>query len=244
MAPNLTWILRTCRSEWEKDHNQWNRSAVHLPRKERIKMASLSREKKRILLVEDHEDAWELVEFSLKEYMFAFARDFKGGLRLARYGYFDLYILDNWLPEGSGVELCRLIREFDPYTPILFYSAAAYERDIQEALRSGAQAYLIKPVKFKDLEQAVTKLTSPASRRDSEAWRAEIAAVREEMAVRYKENAERMETAKEKRLRAEEKLMRLKAERAFLAAGGSRGDFARLWPGVYMEEVRSRRDGV
>jgi hypothetical protein len=36
-----------------------------------------------------------------------------------------------------------------------------------------------------------------------------------------------MESAKEKRLRAEEKLIRLEAEKAFLNAGGARGEFAR-----------------
>jgi len=202
---------------------------------------SFHRQKKRILFVEDHEDAWEIVELSLAECKLTFARTFNEGLRLARRGYFDLYIIDNWLPDGSGIGLCRAIREFDPHTPILFYSAAAYERDIQEALRSGAQAYLVKPVKPEDLEQAVAKLTSPASRRDSEAWRAEIAAVREELAIRYNEQAQRMKDARDRRLRAEEKLMRLKAEKAFLDAGGTRGEFARRWPSVFTEEVRGQR---
>jgi len=53
------------------------------------------------------------------------ASDFDEGLRLAQQQDFDLYILDNWMPDKSGVELCRAIRAFDPYTPILFYSAAA-----------------------------------------------------------------------------------------------------------------------
>jgi DNA-binding response OmpR family regulator len=91
----------------------------------------------------------------------AFASDFNEGLRLARQRYFDLYVLDNWLPDGSGACLCRVIREFDPNTPILFYSAVGYERDIQEALRSGAQCYLVKPISPDDLEQAVARLTSP-----------------------------------------------------------------------------------
>jgi DNA-binding response OmpR family regulator len=125
----------------------------------------------------------------------------------------------------------------------LFYSAAAYQRDIEEGLLSGAQAYLVKPVNLYDLEQTVAKLISHAGGRDSEAWRAEIAAVREELAIRYMEDVGRMESAKEKRLRAEEKLMRLKAEKAFLNAGGSRGEFARRWPSVFVEEVRSRSDG-
>jgi DNA-binding response OmpR family regulator len=203
--------------------------------------ANPNRERKRILMVEDHEDDWELVALQLRDYRFTFARDFDEGLRLAQRGYFDLYILDNWLPDGSGIGLCRLIREFDPHTPILFYSGAGYERDIQEALRSGAQAYLVKPVIPNDLERAVTRLTSPVSESDSEAWRAEIATIREELAIHYKEQVERMEGAKEKRLRAEEKLMRLKAEKAFLAAGGTRGEFARRWPSVFVDEVRSRR---
>jgi DNA-binding response OmpR family regulator len=204
-------------------------------------MVNSIRKKKRILFVDDHEDSWEIVALKLDECRLTFARDFDGGLRLARQGYFDLYILDNWLPDGSGIGLCRAIREFDPYTPILFYSAAAYERDIQEALRSGAQAYLVKPVKPEELEQAVAKLTSPLSARDSEALRAEIATVREELALRYREIAEQKVSAGERRLRAEEKLMRLKAEKAFLDAGGTRGEFARRWPSVLTEEVRHPR---
>jgi DNA-binding response OmpR family regulator len=203
-------------------------------------MVNFHRQKKRILFVEDHEDAWEIVELPLAECKLTFARNFDNGLRLARQGYFDLYILDNWLPDGSGIGLCRAIRQFDPHTPILFYSAAAYERDIQEALRSGAQAYLVKPVKPDDLEQAVAKLTSPASSMDFEAWQAEIAAVREELAIRYNEHAQRMKGARDRHLRAEEKLMRLKAEKAFLDAGGTRGEFARRWPSVFTEEMRGQ----
>ncbi len=202
-------------------------------------MASFNRERKRILMVEDQEDSWEIVSFQLSECKLTFARDFDEGLSLARRGYFDLYILDNWLPRGCGIGLCRAIREFDPYTPILFYSAAAYERDIEEAMRSGAQGYLVKPVKSDDLEGMVAKLTSPAAGRDFEAWKAEIAAVREELSIRYKEQAQRMKGARDRHLRAEEKLMRLKAEKAFLDAGGTRGEFARRWPSVLTEEVRN-----
>jgi hypothetical protein len=111
-------------------------------------------------------------------------------------------------------------------------------------LRAGAQAYLIKPVNPDELRQAVALLTSVIDERNFEAKRAGLAAIREECAIRHTENSERIEKAEEKSLRSEEKVIRLKAERAFLAAGGSRGDFARLWPGVFMEEVRSRRDCV
>ena len=120
--------------------------------------------RKRILLVEDHAESRELVEFNLKEYAVICASDFDEGLSLARQQKFDLFILDNWLPDRSGVELCRIIREFDPHTPILFYSSAAYGRDISEAMHAGAQEYLIKPVSFDDFKRAVVQLISSKPR--------------------------------------------------------------------------------
>jgi DNA-binding response OmpR family regulator len=206
-------------------------------------MAPSHQDRKRILLVEDHEDSWEMVAYSLAEYSLICARDLNEGLRLARWRYFDLYILDNWLPDGSGVDMCRLIREFDPHTPILFYSAVGYPHDIQEAMCAGAQEYLVKPVSFDDLHQAVTQQISATRKRDFEARLAEMTAVQEELAIRQRENAERIKKAKDKHLRSEKKALRLRAERAFLNAGGTRGDFARLWPSVFIDEARTRHDG-
>jgi len=80
------------------------------------------------------------------------------GIALAGSQQFDLYLLDSWLPDGSGLDLCRQIREFDTATPILFYSAAAYEIDRAAALQSGAQAYLIKPSAPSELCTMVTSL--------------------------------------------------------------------------------------
>jgi DNA-binding response OmpR family regulator len=116
--------------------------------------------RKRILLVEDYEDSRDLATHILTEYTLICARNFNEWLRIARQGGFDLYLLDNWLPDKSGVELCRAIREFDPHTPILFYSAAAYQRDIEEAIRAGAQDYLAKPIHPDELKQAVVRLIS------------------------------------------------------------------------------------
>jgi DNA-binding response OmpR family regulator len=203
-------------------------------------MAHSDPARKRILLVEDHEDTWEMVAYSLPEYGLICARNFDEGLRLARRRYFDFYILDNWLPDGSGVELCRRIRKFDPHTPILFYSAVGYSHDIIEGMSAGAQGYLVKPVSFDELQQAVTQLIIVAGEKDSEARRAEVAAILDEFAIRQAENAERMEKAKEKHLRSEKKALRLKAEIAFLRAGGTRGEFARRWPSVFIDGMLRR----
>lgn len=50
------------------------------------------------------------------------------------------------------------IRGFDSQTPIVFYSANAYEADIKKALASGAQDYLVKPCDPDKLEQTIEKL--------------------------------------------------------------------------------------
>jgi hypothetical protein len=88
---------------------------------------------------------------------------------------------------------------------------------------------------------AQARLTSVTPEIAFDARRAEIAAIVEELVLRQSATAERVEKAKVKYLRAKEKALRLKAEMAFLAAGGARGDFAREWSSVFIREVRGVR---
>src|SRR5262245_17079761 len=194
-----------------------------------------SNKKAHILLVDNKQDDWGLVAFALAEYSVIATRNFAEGLWHARQRYFDLYILDNWLPDGFGVELCRLIREFDPHTPILLYSACAYGDDIEEARNAGAQAYLIKPVTSNELRRTVNGLISSARAAVYDAKRAEMAAIKVELQNRQLQNRRRMEAASKSHLRA---ALRVRAMRAYLAAGGTRGDFARLWVSLRSQELR------
>ena len=113
-----------------------------------------------ILYIEDHDDTRELVTIALRElnYRVATSSNVEDALTLARANHFDLFILDSWLPDGSGIDLCMKLREFDQHTPIMFFSAAAYEGDKQAALNSGAQAYLIKPADLDLLSTEVSRL--------------------------------------------------------------------------------------
>ena len=122
----------------------------------------------RILYIEDHEDTRELVTLVLeqKNVQVVTGSTIQSGVALAYSQHFDLYLLDSWLPDGSGLDLCRMIREFDKATPIVFYSAAAYEMDRAEALDSGAQAYLVKPSPPSELCSLVTSLIESHRRFD------------------------------------------------------------------------------
>lgn len=115
---------------------------------------------KQILYIEDHADTRELVTLVLADpnYRVTTTSTSKEALKLARQEPFDLYLLDAWLPDGSGIELCKQLREFDHETPIMFLSAAAYETDKQAAMDSGAQRYLVKPTDIQRLKSEVDAL--------------------------------------------------------------------------------------
>jgi two-component system, OmpR family, alkaline phosphatase synthesis response regulator PhoP len=114
----------------------------------------------RILYVEDKLDTVELVSFVLRNegFVVVTVTHPDEAVQLAQYWQFDLYILDNWLAEAPGLELCLSLREFDSITPILFFSGAAYEQDKQKAFECGAQGYLIKPATPEALIAEVRRL--------------------------------------------------------------------------------------
>jgi DNA-binding response OmpR family regulator len=95
---------------------------------------------RRVLYIEDHEDTRELVTLLLgqKSFDVVTGGTIESGIALAMAQQFDLYLLDSWLPDGSGLDLCQRIREFDQTTPILFYSAAAYAADHGAAMWSAS----------------------------------------------------------------------------------------------------------
>ena len=126
--------------------------------------------KRRILCAEDDEDTCFMLTHLLEQenYEVKTARTVSDALQLARSESFNLYILDEWFPKDAGLTLCRKIREFDPHTPIIFYSGAAFDSDKEEALYAGAQAFVAKPYIDTLIETVHTLLAdrqeTPASR--------------------------------------------------------------------------------
>ena len=121
--------------------------------------------KQKILLVEDHEDTKELMVLILSQlnYDVATAASISGALGLTESADFDLFVLDSLLPDGTGTDLCKHIRERNNSTPILFYSAMAFEHDKHEALLAGAQRYLVKPVDSEVLCRTVSEMLNGAT---------------------------------------------------------------------------------
>jgi DNA-binding response OmpR family regulator len=105
---------------------------------------------RKILYLEDHEDTRELVTLVLRNEGYCLISDnnFSNALALAQTTSFDLIMLDNSLADGSGLEFCKRVREFDAVTPILFYSGGAYESDKLDAVRAERKATWSNPARF------------------------------------------------------------------------------------------------
>lgn len=73
-------------------------------------------------------------------------------------GVFDLIILDVMLPDGSGLDLCALLRASGVTSPILFLTACDDEINIVKGLDSGADDYVTKPFKLLELMSRVRAL--------------------------------------------------------------------------------------
>lgn len=114
---------------------------------------------KRILCVEDDEEVCSMISSLLNfiGYDVEITKTMAEALAKIEQEHFDLYIIDSWLPGGSGVEVCRYIRQYGLSTPVIFYSAAAYDTDKQQAMEAGANAYLVKPADIDKLVETIKR---------------------------------------------------------------------------------------
>jgi two-component system OmpR family response regulator len=116
--------------------------------------------KPRILHVDDDPDIRLLISASLRDfgYIVATAGTNAEALDLAKHFKFDLCILDVRLPDGSGIDLCQKIHEFQPKVPVVYYSAYASDEEQEAALSVCGDAYLKKPVSAEQLQRTITDL--------------------------------------------------------------------------------------
>ena len=104
---------------------------------------------KRIFFVEDDLSLLGGLSFALKKqgYEVENARTFAQAEQMWQEGQYDLVILDVTLPDGSGFDLCREIRQ-SSHVPILFLTAADEETDVALGLDIGGDDYVTKPFKL------------------------------------------------------------------------------------------------
>ena len=108
---------------------------------------------KKVLIVEDEQSIVDILSFNLTKegYDTLEALDGPTGLQLALEQNPDLVLLDLMLPGMSGFDVCRKIRQAGSLVPIVMLTAREEEDDKVLGLELGADDYITKPFKNREL---------------------------------------------------------------------------------------------
>jgi CheY-like chemotaxis protein len=79
---------------------------------------------------------------------------------------FDLVLLDLVMPEMSGADVFRRLREIAPQLPVVICSGYSHNEQVGSLIDEGALGFLHKPFDSHDLEVAIDKALSPEGPRD------------------------------------------------------------------------------
>ena len=123
----------------------------------------------RILYVEDEQLLADAVTHLLKKsgINVDWAADGEEGFSLAMKPVYDAIVLDIMLPKMSGLEILEAIRKRGIKTPVIMLSALSEVEDKVKGLENGADDYLAKPFKTKELIARLNALTRRPALRES-----------------------------------------------------------------------------
>jgi DNA-binding NtrC family response regulator len=124
--------------------------------------------KNSILIVDDEAGQRQFMGGSLsKEYEVVTAANGREASQLLSHRYFSLVITDERMPDMSGIELIRWMREHSPETPVIVLTAYGSVETAVEAIKLGAEEYLTKPLKSpEELRLIVGKVLRSRTMRD------------------------------------------------------------------------------
>ena len=113
-----------------------------------------------ILIIEDETRVAGLLKRGLEEsgHTVTIADSMSDGLNLFSNKMYDIVVSDVMLPDGSGFDLCRIIRENNETIPILMLTALGDTDDKLEGFDSGVDDYMVKPFDFRELNARINIL--------------------------------------------------------------------------------------
>jgi len=122
---------------------------------------------KRILVVDDEPDTVGLLELTLRTagYEIRTARSGQEGLRLALEQRFDLLLLDVMMPDLSGFDVMRSLKELQGASaaaPVVILTARDRPEDRDQGERLGSVGYLVKPATRGQLIDAIGRALDSA----------------------------------------------------------------------------------
>ena len=120
---------------------------------------STGQQRRTILVVDDHRDTLRSMSLLLTRlgYHVLAAENMTDALRIATEEEFDILLSDIGLPDGSGLELIKRIRETRS-VPALALSGFGMDDDLRRSLEAGFSDHLTKPVSLDRLQSAIAGL--------------------------------------------------------------------------------------
>src|SRR5438094_10126673 len=119
---------------------------------------------KRVLIVEDNELNMKLFNDLLEAhgYFTLQTKDGMDALRIARLHHPDLILMDIQLPEVSGLEVIKWLKEDDSLAaiPVIAVTAFAMKGDEEKIRNGGCEAYIAKPISVASFMRTVERFLS------------------------------------------------------------------------------------
>ena len=116
---------------------------------------SMNTDGAKVLVVEDEVSQLELLNYNLAAagYVVTKAETGEEALLILQEQEFDLILLDWMLPQVSGLEVCRQIKQSKTlsHIPVVMLTARGEEDDKVRGLNTGADDYIVKPYSIKEL---------------------------------------------------------------------------------------------
>lgn len=110
-----------------------------------------------LLIAEDNESNYILIQAVLKDYNLLHARDGREAVQLYREHHPDMILMDLKMPDMDGYEATAEIRKEDPLIPIIAVTAFAFAEDEQRVKQSGFNGYAAKPIKPAELKNIINQ---------------------------------------------------------------------------------------
>ena len=113
---------------------------------------------KTVLVAEDEESNYELVRIVLqKRYHLLRAHNGIEAVMMNEDEKPDLILMDIHMPEMSGLDATRIIKEVNHEVPVIALSAYAFDENIREAKAAGCDDFMPKPFKVEDLIEIIQR---------------------------------------------------------------------------------------
>jgi len=118
----------------------------------------------RILLIDDHQTVFRLLEaiVRIKGYTLLYADSGQQGIVKAREEKPDLILLDVMMPDLDGFKVCQYLKDNAETKdiPVMFLTARGAEDDLDRGRRAGAEGFMTKPFQTIDVLNQIERILS------------------------------------------------------------------------------------